>query len=135
VPPARRHASARTVSQPRPLRAGCISGAGASAAARSARAAARSAGAAARPRRRRGRPGGGARRARAPGRYARAMRCFCFSDGSLTLDARPSARSRRTHCHVTSNCHHSKPCRALRARAGCTVSASARQNRAGAEGN
>jgi len=51
-------------------------------------------------------------------RYAMAMRCFCFSDGSLTFDARPSARSRRTHCHVTSNCHHSKPCRALRARAG-----------------
>ena len=51
-------------------------------------------------------------------RYAMAMRCFCFSDGSLTFDARPSARSRRTHCHVTSNCHHSKPCRALRASAG-----------------
>ena len=50
------------------------------------------------------------------GAQAMASRCFCFSDGSLTFDAKPSAWSRRTHCQVMSNCHRSKPCRALRAR-------------------
>lgn len=50
------------------------------------------------------------------GPQAMAIRCFCFSDGSLTLLASPSALSRRTHCQVMSNCHHSKPCRALRSR-------------------